>query len=300
MNDTHAQTGIFAEPFNSAHYLEYQLIESNIADIKTAIKKALEHNATCYANVAFGLNAWQLLNPQWTPEELQSFTTLKGKNGYSMPSTQADILFWIHGTDQGEVMNAVIHINQSMNTIATLTSDVSGFKNKESRDLTGFVDGTENPKDQARFDAALIAKDKLGAGGSYVLTQQWQHNLTDFNQLPIVDQEQIIGRTKADDIELEGDDNPPTSHVSRTDAKIDGIAAKIFRRSTPYANATEQGLYFIALSCEIKRFNVQLERMLGNTDDGCSDKLMKYSTAETGAYWFMTSKKGFELVLFGA
>lgn len=296
MNQNHAQQGIFAEPFNSAHYLEYK-VTASANETLTAITNALSHNNDCHVNIAFGATFWNSINPEWTPEELVPFETLQGNNGYTMPSNQSDVLFWIHGTDQGEVFNAVLHINQMMNICVETVVDINGFKNKENRDLTGFVDGTENPKDQARFDAALIAERQIGAGGSYVFTQQWQHHLQQFNQLTITEQEKIIGRTKIDDEELHGIDNPPTSHVSRTDAKIDGVAAKIFRRSTPYGNANDHGLYFIALSCELKRIHIQLERMLGNTEDGHSDHLMKYSSAKTGAYWFMPSRADLEKLI---
>lgn len=298
MNDQTAQKGLFSDPFISAHYLEYKL-NSNVNDpnIFSAIKQSLGCEADCYINVAFGSKAWDQLNPEWRPLELTSYTTLTGENGYMMPSNQTDIFFWIHGMDQGEVMNAVLYIQKNMQNIAKLKHDINGFKNKESRDLTGFVDGTENPKEDARFDAALIPEEKIGAGGSYVLTQKWQHNLQAFNELSIHDQEQVIGRTKIEDEELEGDDNPPTSHVSRTDAKVDGVAMKIYRRSTPYGNAGEHGLYFIAFACEMQRFTVQLQRMLGNTDDGYSDHLMNFSTAKTGAYWFMPSQKDLDNLL---
>ena len=52
----------------------------------------------------------------------------------------------------------------------------------------------------------------------------------------------------------------------------------------------DHGLYFIAFACNLKRIRIQLDRMLGNTDDGYSDHLMRYSTAETGAYWFMPAE----------
>lgn len=47
----------------------------------------------------------------------------------------------------------------------------------EDRDLSGFVDGTENPAgEETRRGVAIIA-DGEDAGGSYVLVQRWEHNL---------------------------------------------------------------------------------------------------------------------------
>ena len=50
---------------------------------------------------------------------------------------------------------------------------------------------------------------------------------------------------------------PATSHVSRTDVKLDGVAQKIYRRSAPYSADGEHGLYFLAFSCEQSRFDIQ-------------------------------------------
>jgi len=93
----------------------------------------------------------------------------------------------------------------------------------------------------------VIPEGETGAGGSYVLSQKWQHHLQAFNQLSVHEQEQVIGRTKQDNVELEGDAMPPTSHVSRTDVKIDGVGQKIYRRSTPYGGAEEQACIFSPL-----------------------------------------------------
>ena len=291
MNESDAQEGLFVEPFNSAHYIEYSLNKGiKKQDILNACNSSLKHNLDCFINIAFGASTWDSINPDWRPKDLVPFTQLDGNNGYSMPSNQSDIFFWIHGNDQGEVMHALLHVNKCMKPIADIALEVNGFKDKENRDLTGFVDGTENPEGNVRLQACLIPEGETGAGGSYVFTQQWQHNLEKFNQLSITEQEQVIGRTKLTDEELEGDDNPPTSHVSRTDAKVDGVPMKIFRRSTPYANANDHGLYFLSFASELRRITVQLNRMLGNTDDGYSDHIMNFSTPKSGAFWFMPSK----------
>jgi len=79
---------------------------------------------------------------------------------------------------------------------------------------------------------------------------------------------------------------PINSHVSRTDVSIDGNAQKIFRQSSPYGNATDHGLYFLAFSCELSRFQIQLERMFGITEDGIHDQLIEHSKAITSSYWF--------------
>ena len=41
----------------------------------------------------------------------------------------------------------------------------------DSRDLTGFIDGTENPPVEEAFEVALVPDDQPGAAGAFVLAQ---------------------------------------------------------------------------------------------------------------------------------
>ena len=284
------QAGLFHESSVHAHYLEMTLRDGiATADIKRALALALLQDLDTHIALAFGSQCWDKLQGDWRPADLQSFTTLTAKR--EMPATQADLLFWIHGEDRGEIMAAVIHIGQCMASVADIQLDISGFKNRESRDLTGFVDGTANPKADKRSLAAQIPVGQTGAGGSYVFTQQWRHNLQGFQQLSVGQQEAVIGRTKVENVELEGDEMPADSHVSRTDVKVNGVGMKIYRRSMPYySSAEDRGLYFISFACELERISIQLQRMVGATDDGISDHGMEYSQPLTGSYWFMPAQ----------
>ncbi len=293
-----AQSGLYEEPGSSAHYLECHWPKAlPLEKLKEGLSEALKPLEGAHVAVGFGIDAWARMQPDYIPEELVSFPLLEGNNGYEMPSTQSDLWFWIHGEDRGDVMDGVLQIQQAIRGMLTIKLDLSGFKNREARDLTGFVDGTENDKGDERGETAQIPEGELGAGGSYVLTQKWKHNLAAFNELSISEQEKVFGRTKQDDVELPEDLMPENSHVSRTDVQLNGVDQKIYRRSTPYGGAKDHGLYFLAFSCSLSRIHVQLERMLGNTGDGLSDSLMDFSQAETGAYWFMPAQKDLEQLL---
>lgn len=61
------------------------------------------------------------------------------------------------------------------------------FKYLDSRDLTGFIDGTENPqfKDD-REEVALLGEDAgIFADGSFVFAQRYVHDLDKFNRLKV-------------------------------------------------------------------------------------------------------------------
>jgi putative iron-dependent peroxidase len=63
--------------------------------------------------------------------------------------------------------------------------EVHGFPYLDSRDLTGFIDGTENPKGKKRGTVALIGpEDKTFAGESYVFTQRYVHDLARWATFP--------------------------------------------------------------------------------------------------------------------
>ena len=295
---TKPQKGIFREDSTKFYSLEYSLdLTSPIATLKAAINTSLSDTAGVNIVIAFGKQAWNKLQPDWQAEELVDFEALEGVDGYSIPSTQRDLYFWIHSQNHDDNLDCVLKIQQALAGVAKLQLDLPGFTYHDSRDLTGFVDGSANPKEEARQLAALIPTGQAGEGGSYVLTQKWLHDLVSFNALSQDQQEKIIGRTKPDSIELEGDAMLADSHVSRTDVKLDGTAMKIYRRSAPYGSATEQGLYFLSFACEIKRFSIQLERMFGTTNDGLHDRLIEYSTPLTSSYWFAPSQQDLDALL---
>ena len=66
-----------------------------------------------------------------------------------------------------------------------------------------------------------------------------------------------------------------------------------------YGTVREHGLYFVAFACDLQRFDVQLRRMYGLTGDGLSDRLIGYTKAVTGAYWFAPGS-GDLAAVFGA
>ena len=280
-----AQPGIFTEG-STAHYaLEFTVS----ADVETSVVRGTLKQARAGAGdtnivTAFSGPAWKNLGGA-VPDGLRPFDRLGSAPGPVAPATQRDILIWLHGPALDDVFDSAVAVGRAMAPVAMPTLDLRGFVYHDSRDLTGFVDGSANPKGDARQEAALLAD-----GGAYVLTQQWVHDLESFDALPVAEQEGVIGRTKPDSIELEGDAMPPDSHVSRTDVKIDGVAQKIYRRSFPYGNLHTKGLYFLSFACDIARFDVQLQRMFGVSGDGLQDRITEFSAPVTGSYWFAPSE----------
>ncbi len=297
-----AQAGIFNSDASVHHYyLEFTVhvgVEAKALKQQLATIAKPEHGELV---VAFGPNCWQRLQPDVVIKDFNHFVEINGLQGHHCPSTQQDLFFWLHcPTERGHSYNFdhALKIIAALEGTAELTLEIQGVKYHDSRDLTGFVDGSANPKDEHKYLESLIADGAVGEKGSYLLTQKWVHDLHAFNQLKQQQQEQVIGRTKPDSIELEGEAMPNNSHVSRTDAKLNGKAAKVYRRSTPFGNSQEKGLYFVSFANEQARHQIQLDRMFGVTGDGIYDRLLDFSQAQTSSYWFAPSQTALDTLLF--
>ncbi len=87
------------------------------------------------------------------------------------------------------------------------------------------------------------------------------------NALPVAAQEDVIGRRKADSVEL--DPRPPASHVARTDQDAFG---KIFRRNIGYGSIGRHGTIFVGPCADQRILAAMLTSMVGS-GDGPADHL---------------------------
>ena len=283
-----AQAGIFIEGTPHNRFLEFSLAaKASIPALVSALTAPLaidlenSHKAP-HVVWGFGPDLATTLFGSEIPGDLRSFPGY-GSADQRAPATQRDLFLWIHGGYEDQVFDRSRNHFNALQPFMNLDLEITGFKYRKDHDLIGFEDGTANPKtDDARISAALNNQ-----GGSILLTQKWLHDLGRFEKLPVPEQEKIVGRTKFENLELEGDAMPPTSHVSRTDVDVDGIAQKVYRRSAPFGDMHEHGLYFVSFSTATSRHDIQLKRMYGETDDGLHDRLTEFSTAVTGSYWYV-------------
>ena len=216
-------------------------------------------------------------------EGLRPFPNLSGP-GCEVPSTQADLWCWIRGSDQGEIMHAGRQITAMLAPAFQRDRLVDGFTYGEGRDLSGYIDGTENPEGAAATEAAIVTG--AGAGldsSSFVAAQVWRHDLDYFETLPQDERDNIIGRRLSDNEEL--DDAPLSAHVKRTAQESFEPEAFILRRSMPWADAGGEGLMFVAFGRTLDAFEVQLRRMTGQ-EDGIVDGVFRFSRALSGSYFW--------------
>ena len=291
------QTGIFALGTASHAYLELDLAAGvDPADAVRAIAGLREPRTTIGGvNLVTGFRPelWARVAPDAIPADVHGFNEpLVGKDGYSLPATQRDVVLWLTGAAYDLLFDFSRQITMSLASIVTARHEVVGWPYHRDLDLTGFIDGTENPTLVEAVSVALIPPGAPCEGRSILLLQQWLHDAIAWESLPVERQEQVIGRRKSDSFEL--DPKPLASHVGRTDQDAFG---KIFRRNIAYGDVSEHGTIFVGFCASQRPLAAMLENMIG-MHDAIRDDLTRFTQPQTGAYYVIPSAD--RLAAFGA
>ena len=263
---------------------------SGIDDIiKNVGFRDLDAQLSC--TVAIGSRVWPLLTGHPTPPELHSFVEVTGST-HSAPSTPGDLLFHIRANRQDLTFEFERQLLDGLGHAVTVEDETSGFRYFDVRDLLGFVDGTANPVGNSVADSTLVGdEDADNAGGSYVVVQKYLHNLDAWHSLTTEQQEAIIGRKKADNVELDDADTGQKSHKTLSTIEVDGEEHDILRDNMPFGRpgASEFGTYFIGYSRRLWVIEKMLERMFIGDPPGLHDRLLDFSTPVTGCTFFAPS-----------
>lgn len=243
---------------------------------------------TCVMGV--GSDAWDRLFGSTRPVHLHTFREIKGQ--HHAVSTPGDILFHIRANRMDLCFELAAQIMSRLGEAADAVDEVHGFNYFDDRDLLGFVDGTENPVDQAAIDATIIGEeDPKFAGGSYVIVQKYLHDLKAWNAVPVESQEKMVGRAKLSDIELDDAVKASYAHNVLTTIEENGQPLEIVRANMPFGDAGngEFGTYFIGYARSPHRIEQMLDNMFVGRPPGNYDRLLDYSRAVTGTLFFVPS-----------
>src|SRR5882672_5690014 len=250
--------------------------------------------------MAFGSGAWHQLFGAPRPKELHPFREIRGQ--HHAVATPGDILFHIRSARMDLCFELATLIMSRLGDAVSTADEVHGFQYFDDRDLLGFVDGTENPVDQAAVDAAIIGEeDAAFAGGSYVIVQKYLHDLKGWNAVAVEEQEKIVGRTKLSDIELDDATKPTNAHNALTIIEEGGVELKIVRANMPFGEVGkgEFGTYFCGYARSPRRTEQMLENMFVGRPPGNYDRLLDFSRAVTGTLLFVPSATFLENVASG-
>ena len=283
------QPGIFALGTPEHCYLELDLRPgATPEDLVRAVAGLAEPlSTTGGVNLVAGFRPelWAGLAPDDAPAGAAGWDQdLVGVEGFTLPATQRDAWAWVAGGDRTAVFDNTRAVLAAVAPVSTVVRETTGWVYRHDRDLTGFIDGTENPSLLTAPEVAAVPAGEPGAGASVVLFQLWRHDTDAWERAGRHAQELAMGRTKADSVELDEQHMPASSHVSRNTLEKDGVEQHIFRRNVAYGSVTDHGTAFVGFAAEQWRLTEMLRRMAG-IPDGIRDELTRYVVPFTGAYY---------------
>jgi putative iron-dependent peroxidase len=276
-------------------------VRSLCGDLATLLRavgsRDLEGRLSCIMGI--GSDTWDRLFGEPRPQELHPFREFRSGPRHAV-STPGDLLFHIRAERMDLCFELATQMMARLGDAVAPVDEVHGFRYFEMRDLLGFVDGTENPTGQEAIDATLIGEeDAPFAGGSYAIVQKYLHDMAGWIGLPTEAQEQIIGRTKLSDIELDDTVKPSWAHSALTVIEENGREIKILRYNMPFGQAGqgEFGTYFIGYSRSPRTIEQMLENMFVGRPPGNYDRILDFSRALTGNLFFVPSATFLEEVI---
>jgi putative iron-dependent peroxidase len=289
------QPGVLCDVPQGCRYLNWGLIPG--ADPLEPLKALRDMGIGEEMVVGLGQSLVSLLGKEI--QGLRPFPTLVGP-GVDIPATPTALWIWLRGTDRGKMVHLTNRLKAVLAPAFRLDETVDGFKHDETpegmgRDLSGYEDGTENPDGEEAVEAAVLrgAGPQLD-GSTFVAAQKWIHELSLFDKMSQTERDHTIGRRKSDNEEL--DEAPESAHVKRTAQEDFEPEAFVLRRSMPWADATQEGLVFVAFGRSLDAFEAQLTRMSG-LEDGTVDALFRFSRPVTGGYFWCPPVKDGKLNL---
>ncbi|MHA3701029.1 Dyp-type peroxidase [Jatrophihabitans sp. YIM 134969] len=254
--------------------------------IRTVASRLPEGRLSCV--VGIGSDLWDRVFAGPKPPELHPFVPLDGARHHA-PSTPGDLLFHIRA-ERADLCfelgrQLVTHLGRS----AAVVDETHGFRSFDERDLLGFVDGTENPHGNKAFRAGVIPEGTAFAGGSYVVVQKYLHDIEAWTALTVEQQERVIGRGKADNVEQPDDRKAPDSHL-RLNTIVDaaGQQQQIVRDNMPFGElgTNSFGTCFIGYCARLDTIEAMLRNMFLGLGDATHDRILDYSRAVTGGVFF--------------
>jgi putative iron-dependent peroxidase len=271
------QGGVLAPVPPHARYLTFRLTSRENANRALRILGGIADGENCV--VGLGQSLVRALD-----REMPGLRRFPASEGAPAPSTPSALWCWPRGDSRGDLFEMSRTLTVKLECAFALENAVDAFKHDSGRDLTGYEDGTENPKGKKALEAAVVTGKGPGLdGASFVAVQQWVHDFHAFNTMTARQQDNSIGRRRRDNVEL--DDAPESSHVKRTAQETFAPEAFLMRRSMPWNDATRGGLMFVAFGASIYPFEAQLKRMTGG-EDGIVDALYKFTQPVSGAYFW--------------
>jgi putative iron-dependent peroxidase len=291
------QKGVCAEPNLHAQYLLFNVVDDDFPAMREKLSRLLDlfehfddehYEAMVSGVIAIGSSFWSEIYPHSSPQELVGFPDMQSEDRCA-PVLPCDLFIQIRA-DRLDICHAVgIEVLDLLRVHVELVEQVSAFRYLDGRDLTGFLDGEDNPRGMKKIDIAVVGdNDPEYKGGSYIHIQRYRHDMSRWNALSLRRQEGVMGKTKEHNLPLV--DSGRSSHSFRTKLTgLNGEYPSLLKQSMPYGDMLMQGLFFVSCANSSKSFSNMLHSRIFGDEMGHYDRLLDYSNAETGAAFFAPS-----------
>lgn len=207
-----------------------------------------------------------------------------------IPVAQHALWLWLRGDAPGDLLLLGHELEALAAPAFTRVQAVDSFLHRDSRDLSGYEDGTENPDGVAAIEAAVAQGQGAGIdGSSFAAVQQWLHDFPVYDAMTRAEQDDCFGRHR--DSNEEFDTAPESAHVKRTAQEDFDPEAFVVRRSMPWVTGADAGLMFLAFGKSFDAYEALLRRMTGH-DDGIVDALFSFTRPLTSGYYWCPPMAG--------
>src|SRR2546423_13988862 len=214
------QSGIFALGTSSHAYLEFDARNPGAPQELVGAVASLREPRTTMGGVnlvaGFRPELWGSLVPEDTPAGLEGFNRdLVGPDGYPIPATQHDAVLWLSGSAYDVVFDMARQAISALGASGSVAEESSSWPYRHDRDLTGFIDGSENPSLIEAPEFAVIPDGIPGGGGTILLLQKWSHDANAWEPRRVGGRERASGRPRT-----EGSyptNKPPRRHAGGPD-----------------------------------------------------------------------------------
>src|SRR3989442_6220834 len=187
------EAGIFKLGTPPKAYLEFDVSAGgNGGDLVATISCFREPRTTMGGvNLVAGFRPelWREFAPDDAPAGVEGFNDdLVGIDGFVMPATQHDAVLWLSGSAYDVIFDVARGAIVGLQGLASVVEETSSWPYQHDRDLTGFIDGTENPTLVDAPELVLVPAGNPGAGGTILLLQKWPHEASAWESLLVEQQ----------------------------------------------------------------------------------------------------------------
>jgi pyruvate-formate lyase len=155
-----------------------------------------------------------------------------------------------------------------------------------------FRDAMINPVDPVNLSERSIVgeEDAFYRGSAYVIQQKFKHNWPRFDDMTMIEKENMIGRNHDDAMLPIHDDRSHIKCVRQLNGER--VTQRILRQALPFGQAPsakgrEEGIYFVAYTKDGQVYDELIKNIVGPEPGFIKDKLLSNSHAESGNFWFI-------------